>query len=393
MTAIGRAQRRAPARARRARGRAARRRAGELPALRADPRLAGRPRRRPGHAAGDPGGGAAPVLPALARAGRRGCSTAATRATRSPSTGSSTAAPGAPHPLARGCAPVPGRRGGGVPRARRGGDRRLPGRRPARAEQAGVPPRGFVAPGYAYTRALRDQLAERFDWWATLLRRHGRACTRPRSGSGPRAASSARPRRCWCARARRPRGGCCGWTCTRPTSITRATCTRSRPCCSAPSGASRSPTTTSAEAVLRANWREGVRRDGTASRSPVRRRGATSTSGTGTRAFTRSPGRTSIRRGRGRSCGRCCARGAPTGSSRTRRSGRRRRAGAARRCTRPPVRWATTATRSIQTPLLAVAWERAGARRSGLRRRGARAAGRARATGWRASATRTGTGC
>jgi predicted deacetylase len=37
-------------------------------------------------------------------------------------------------------------------------------------EIAGVPPRGFVAPGYAYTGALRDHLAARFDWWATLLR-------------------------------------------------------------------------------------------------------------------------------------------------------------------------------------------------------------------------------
>jgi predicted deacetylase len=29
-------------------------------------------------------------------------------------------------------------------------------------------PRGFVAPGYAYTRALRDVLAESFDWFADL---------------------------------------------------------------------------------------------------------------------------------------------------------------------------------------------------------------------------------
>jgi predicted deacetylase len=36
--------------------------------------------------------------------------------------------------------------------------------------EAGVPPRGFVAPGYAYTPALREQLAGRYDWWATLLR-------------------------------------------------------------------------------------------------------------------------------------------------------------------------------------------------------------------------------
>jgi predicted deacetylase len=37
-------------------------------------------------------------------------------------------------------------------------------------EIAGLPPRGFVAPGYAYTGALREHLADRFDWWATLLR-------------------------------------------------------------------------------------------------------------------------------------------------------------------------------------------------------------------------------
>jgi predicted deacetylase len=46
-------------------------------------------------------------------------------------------------------------------------------------EQAGVPPRGFVAPGYAYTPALREHLAERFDWWATLLG------VRPRSRVSP----------------------------------------------------------------------------------------------------------------------------------------------------------------------------------------------------------------
>ncbi len=46
-------------------------------------------------------------------------------------------------------------------------------------EQAGIPPRGFVAPGYAYTGALRDHLATRFDWWATLLG------VRPRSRFSP----------------------------------------------------------------------------------------------------------------------------------------------------------------------------------------------------------------
>jgi hypothetical protein len=39
---------------------------------------------------------------------------------------------------------------------------------------AGVEPRGFVAPAYAYTPALRRELATVFDWWATLLRLVGR---------------------------------------------------------------------------------------------------------------------------------------------------------------------------------------------------------------------------
>lgn len=37
---------------------------------------------------------------------------------------------------------------------------------------AGVEPRGFVAPGYAYTPSLHEALAGRFDWWADLLRLH-----------------------------------------------------------------------------------------------------------------------------------------------------------------------------------------------------------------------------
>ena len=37
---------------------------------------------------------------------------------------------------------------------------------------AGVEPRGFVAPGYAYTPALRATLQERYAWWADLLRLH-----------------------------------------------------------------------------------------------------------------------------------------------------------------------------------------------------------------------------
>jgi predicted deacetylase len=50
---------------------------------------------------------------------------------------------------------------------------------------AGLEPRGFVAPGYAYTGALRAHLAARFDWWATLLTLRGAAPTRtPALGFG-----------------------------------------------------------------------------------------------------------------------------------------------------------------------------------------------------------------
>lgn len=37
---------------------------------------------------------------------------------------------------------------------------------------AGVEPRGFVAPGYAYTPALRATVRDRYAWWADLLRLH-----------------------------------------------------------------------------------------------------------------------------------------------------------------------------------------------------------------------------
>lgn len=37
---------------------------------------------------------------------------------------------------------------------------------------AGIEPRGFVAPGYAYTPALRQTLGERFHWWTALLGLH-----------------------------------------------------------------------------------------------------------------------------------------------------------------------------------------------------------------------------
>jgi peptidoglycan/xylan/chitin deacetylase (PgdA/CDA1 family) len=38
---------------------------------------------------------------------------------------------------------------------------------------AGVEPRGFVAPAYAYTSVLKRELSAAFDWWATLLRHIG----------------------------------------------------------------------------------------------------------------------------------------------------------------------------------------------------------------------------
>jgi predicted deacetylase len=42
----------------------------------------------------------------------------------------------------------------------------------------GLAPRGFVAPAYAYTGALRAHLASTFDWWATLLTLRGRGAAR-----------------------------------------------------------------------------------------------------------------------------------------------------------------------------------------------------------------------
>lgn len=37
---------------------------------------------------------------------------------------------------------------------------------------AGIEPRGFVAPGFAYTPALQQTLARSFDWWASLHHLH-----------------------------------------------------------------------------------------------------------------------------------------------------------------------------------------------------------------------------
>jgi predicted deacetylase len=51
---------------------------------------------------------------------------------------------------------------------------------------AGIEPRGFVAPGYAYTPALKRTLGERFHWWAALLGLHR---THPASAGSHRAHS------------------------------------------------------------------------------------------------------------------------------------------------------------------------------------------------------------
>ncbi len=44
---------------------------------------------------------------------------------------------------------------------------------------AGIEPRGFVAPAYAYTPALHAALRLRFDWWASLRAVHRRASAHP----------------------------------------------------------------------------------------------------------------------------------------------------------------------------------------------------------------------
>jgi hypothetical protein len=106
---------------------------------------------------------------------------------------------------------------------------------------AGVEPRGFVAPAYAYTPALRRELAGAFDWWATLL--GSSAATARRSPPRSRCAARRSPS----APGRSPPAACCAWTCTRPTSTAPATCSRWSPSCAARAAATRSPTTTCVE--------------------------------------------------------------------------------------------------------------------------------------------------
>jgi predicted deacetylase len=58
---------------------------------------------------------------------------------------------------------------------------------------AGIEPRGFVAPGYAYTPALHETLGERFHWWAALLGLHrGHTARAPIAVDGERGALALR---------------------------------------------------------------------------------------------------------------------------------------------------------------------------------------------------------
>jgi predicted deacetylase len=57
---------------------------------------------------------------------------------------------------------------------------------------AGLEPRGFVAPGYAYTPALRETLRERFHWWTALLGLHSGHPAAVRLTEGDRAEGARR---------------------------------------------------------------------------------------------------------------------------------------------------------------------------------------------------------
>jgi hypothetical protein len=94
--------------------------------------------------------------------------------------GDSIAQHGFQHAPARRGGHAPGRLLARAPGRRSGEFTGLDGEEARRAVQAGwrllklagLEPDGFVAPGYAYTAALRDALARRFRWWADALRVH-----------------------------------------------------------------------------------------------------------------------------------------------------------------------------------------------------------------------------
>ena len=301
---------------------AARRRARDLRALRADPRLARRPWGRARDPAGHPRARPAPVpgpppemVNWLAECAARGDAIAQHGFQHR----ASAAAPRRSDPAAE----FLGLDADETRRAVEAGRRVL--------RLAGVRPRGFVAPAYAYTGALRETLAGvvRLVGGAGA-RIHAPGALDARARADARhleRASSAWPRRGWCARAPWPPGTCCASICIRPTSTIRATSARWKACSSVRTAASAtpSPTTTSlseqAQAVLRANWREGVHRDGTpyaftCPASPRYRHQWHWDSCFHAIAWCRYDSRA-----RARSCARSCAAGAPTASSRTPCSG------------------------------------------------------------------------
>ena len=200
-----------------------------LRALRADPRLARRPRRRPRDAAGDPRAAAAPVPRPLAGARELAAGPRRRRRRRRPARppAPAHARPGAARAAA---AAVAGRRRGRVPRARRRGHDRRRSRPAATCSRAPACSRAASSPPATPTRARCAQhLRRRFDWWATLLALRGAART-THARAHPRDEQRAQARRVAGADPRRRgavRAASCGSTCTRPTSTTRATCWRS----------------------------------------------------------------------------------------------------------------------------------------------------------------------
>ncbi len=166
--------------------------------------------------------------------------------------------------------------------------------------------RGFVAPAYAYTRALRTVLGERFDWWATLLTLHASAAAR----SPALCLGTSSPLK----RVVSPLVVRAGATLLIAVAAVGPASGRLRP----PAPCSRRRTGVGARAgprggdlrrpQLRTSCEPTGAREcaatGRPSPSPARRCGATSTSGPGTRASTRSRGRTSTPSAVARSCAR-----------------------------------------------------------------------------------------
>jgi hypothetical protein len=155
-----------------------------------------------------------------------------------------------------------------------GGAAEFPGLDPAETERAvdagrrvlrtaGIDAHGFVAPAYAYTRALRAVLAAGFDWWASVWGVHDgrsgamRAPALALGTAGPvrRALSPPLVR----AGALLPQRTIAS-TCTRPTSTTPGTSWPWNGCCAAPTGTPPSPTTTSRWTADCAPRRAGLRR-------------------------------------------------------------------------------------------------------------------------------------